>query len=117
MDSGLFNEGMLVGETFCTQYRLNKAKRRILSLDNITPVKSFSEVRAQKDQRRTFPVVTHVLFALFPGFKNGYKWRSEGSRTAPAKHDSDSNVLSIFGETREAACVVNQPLSAAHASA
>ena len=46
MDSSLLDDGMIVGETFCTQYRLDKAKARILAMDTtITPVMSFAEVR------------------------------------------------------------------------
>ena len=45
MDSSLLDDGMILGETFCTQYRLDKAKARILALDKIiTPVMSFAEV-------------------------------------------------------------------------
>jgi hypothetical protein len=48
MDSSLFDDGMMVGETFCTEYRLNKAKARILAMDTIiTPVMSFAEVMSQ----------------------------------------------------------------------
>jgi hypothetical protein len=45
MDSSLLDDGMMVGETFCTQYRLDRAKERILAMDTIiTPVMSFAEV-------------------------------------------------------------------------
>jgi hypothetical protein len=46
MDSSLLDDGMMVGETFCTQYRLDRAKERILAMDTIiTPVRmSFAEV-------------------------------------------------------------------------
>ncbi len=45
MDSSLLDDGMILGETFCTQYRLDKAKARILAMDKIiTPVMSFAEV-------------------------------------------------------------------------
>ena len=49
MDSSLFDDGMMVGETFCTEYRLSKAKDRILAMDTIiTPVMSFAQVMSQR---------------------------------------------------------------------
>ena len=44
MNSSFLKDGMVIGDTFCTEYRLTVAKKRILVMDNIiTPAFEFSK--------------------------------------------------------------------------